>query len=186
MGKNEELKQAKERFLKKYETSPWDKEKAISNSIGAAVKHNKIYPSNKFPINLRKKVKSSWINFLRNLDEKVTETTSEEEYLLLIEELKKHLCISFRESGAQDNFIKICHSQKSISVYLKYRWCMGRIEPIHCPVDSIILKKIDWKGASWTSVDNINDHVRMIEAIRLFVQKENPELSIAEWELLNF
>ena len=182
----EKIEQAKKEFLEKYKTQKDETQKAISNSIKAALQHNKIYHDKNLANNIKTKVKKPWEDYLLNLSKTINDKKSETEYLEKILELKEKLKESFDKQRIPSNLIKICHAQKSISVYLKYLWCMGGFKPLHCPVDSIILKKINWRGENWTSVDNINNHVEMIEAIRLFVQKDSPELSIAEWELLNF
>jgi hypothetical protein len=81
---------------------------------------------------------------------------------------------------------KISHSQKSISVYAKYLWCIGLIsEPVFCPIDGIILRICGIEGA-WTQVDDIEIHKGYIADVNNFLKNNTKFRSIAEFELCQF
>lgn len=76
-------------------------------------------------------------------------------------------------------------AQKLINVYWKFLWLfnLSNHEPLHCPVDSIILGQLPapLKGYKWTQLDSIDEYRDIIEAIRAKAQAKNQ--SIALWEL---
>ena len=74
--------------------------------------------------------------------------------------------------------------QKLLNLTLKYLWCMDIIkEPLHCPVDSIVINKIKPKISDilWTELDSIDEYRFYINAIREIANNESK--SIAKWEL---
>jgi hypothetical protein len=76
-------------------------------------------------------------------------------------------------------------AQKLINLYLKYRWCLGQIPtPPHCPFDRIIISKIGlYNGViNWTEIDCPNTYRSLVEKAQI----KAGEMSIAEWELLEF
>ena len=79
-------------------------------------------------------------------------------------------------------------AQKFLNLALKYLWCIGEISaPFHCPIDSIIIKKIERanpavKFPKWTDFDCIDDYKRCISALREIAGSDK----IAEWELKNW
>ena len=78
-------------------------------------------------------------------------------------------------------------AQKLLNLQLKYLWCMGEIKtPPHCPVDSIILKKIKLKDrCNWTKIDSILRYEKVIKAITEQAIKDGYK-NIAEWELCKY
>lgn len=182
----EKIEQAKNRFLGRYKTQKNEIERAISNSIKAALQRNQIYHDKTLANKIKKAVKRPWEDYLQNMSQSIKGIKSESEYVKKISDLKGKLKESFESQGIPSDLIKICHAQKSISVFLKYLWCMGEGEPFQCPVDAKILRIVGWTGKNWTTIDDIEDHQKMIDHIRAFAKNKNPDLSIAEWELLEF
>jgi hypothetical protein len=85
-----------------------------------------------------------------------------------------------------NNRFRIGLAQKSLNLYLKYLWCLGRLdnEPPECPIDRIVLDKIGCphcKKINWTSIDTISEYSVAIEHASDAAQKNG--LSLAEWEL---
>ena len=94
--------------------------------------------------------------------------------------MNKQFARGFRPTG-----FRISHSQKSISVFLKHLWCMQHVPmPIECPIDFNILKTLPNNGrtVSWTKIDDIESHARMITALNNLAQP----MPLARWELLHF
>ena len=85
-----------------------------------------------------------------------------------------------------DGKYKIGTAQKLLNLQLKYLWCAGMSKkPPHCPVDSIILKQVKWKGRSWTKWKLIDEYK---QAIKMITEKSHSEGwdNIADWELCVF
>ena len=107
-----------------------------------------------------------------------TEKISED---LLIEKIL-HLVKKFNNQKFNFN---VGHSQKLITLLLKYYWCLGWLnnEPPHCPLDRIVLTeaniKEDGKTPSWTKMDSIEEYKKYIQKIKKVVGSK----SIALWEL---
>jgi hypothetical protein len=71
-------------------------------------------------------------------------------------------------------------AQKLLNLALKYHWCLGVIaEPPHCPVDRIVINKTNYKGRSWTKIEQRSEYRTIIEDIKRLAGRE----SLAEWEL---
>lgn len=70
--------------------------------------------------------------------------------------------------------------QKLLNLYLKYKWCLNLIPaPPHCPIDSIILKKINKEKIKWTKMSSVEEYKAIISEIK----KLSKNMNIAEWEL---
>ena len=56
-------------------------------------------------------------------------------------------------------------------------------KPIHCPIDSIVIKKLKPQKSDtyWTELDCIEEYRNYISAINILAKSQNT--SIAEWEL---
>lgn len=82
--------------------------------------------------------------------------------------------------------MRIGHAQKALNLYLKYLWCIGRTaEPPHCPIDSIILKKVPGHAQTrWTQLVAPAQYMQIIAAAK--EQASTKGLSLAEWELLEY
>ena len=88
-----------------------------------------------------------------------------------------------QEFGAvmKDGHFPIGVAQKSLNLYLKYLWCMGRIRtPPHCPFDSEVLREAEASGR-WTRLDDIGRYKLWVEKARSVAARTNSSLS--EWEL---
>lgn len=105
-------------------------------------------------------------------------------YIKLISGLRSTMNRDFSQYFCSTGF-RISHSQKSISVFLKHLWCMGRIPmPFQCPVDYTILKRLphERRPRAWTQIDDIELHKESISALS---QLAHPK-PLAVWELLSF
>ena len=79
----------------------------------------------------------------------------------------------------KDNRFRIGSAQKALNLYLKYLWCLGKMDiPPHCPIDGVILKDLKFDD-KWTELD-------CIEKYRHFIKKAKEKagsLPLARWEL---
>ena len=67
---------------------------------------------------------------------------------------------------------------------MKYLWCLGKVnKPPNCPIDRIIISKVDIKNPpNWTTLNNVTDYMSIIEKI---IENTNG-MDIADWELSVF
>jgi len=79
---------------------------------------------------------------------------------------------------------RIGTAQKALNLYLKYRWCIGKIPtPPHCPFDGQIISRLPGcRGISWTVLDS-EAHYRHLVAGAKAAAKGVP---LAVWELLTY
>ena len=82
------------------------------------------------------------------------------------------------------NEIKLGVVQKLLNLYLKYLWCLGKVcKPPHCPIDRIIISKLNIKNPpNWTTLNDIKDYMNIVNKIS---QNANG-INIADWELKAF
>ena len=175
------------KFLDRYNPSR-SLDMAIKNALNAALQHNKLYSPN-LPTNTRNEIKALWSDQLQKISGLYKTQRSLSEYEKDIVELQKEMnkkyAQYFRSDHKGGNGFRISHSQKSISIYLKYLWCLKLIEiPPCCPVDSIVLKLTDAEDKTWTFVNDIETHRNKFSYIEAKAKKTN--LSVAEWEIRNF
>jgi len=87
---------------------------------------------------------------------------------------KNDIDIKFREI-LEHKEIYFGRVQKIVNLYLKYRWvCFGEQRPIHCPIDSIILKELGLSNVYWTAM-TMAQYKTALAKIK--------STSIAEWEI---
>lgn len=183
--KTEELVELKKReFLKRFNV-----ERSIGTAkkkaLGAAFQRNKIY-SGEYNLNIRSKVRDTIYVFLDGITLKYSVVRTEDEYEKDVIDLKLHLN-NLIDSGI-DN-LKISHTQKILSVFLKHLWCLGKIPtPPQCPVDRNTLLLLYTKNTpSWTKIDKIEQYRFYINEIKKHITNSSDNsLSIAEWELIAF
>ncbi|MFZ2629617.1 MAG: hypothetical protein WAX67_12165 [Rugosibacter sp.] len=79
--------------------------------------------------------------------------------------------------------MKFGHAQKALNLYLKYLWCLGKLPmPPHCPIDSIILKKIPkFTQERWTQLDSAERYKSIIASAKAKAKEKG--LLLAAWEL---
>jgi len=83
----------------------------------------------------------------------------------------------------QGKRMRIGNAQKFLNLYWKVCWLLkkGTPKPIHCPFDSIIMKKLPKKvRVPWTQFDTIEEYKILVESVELKIGRHK---SIAEWEL---
>ena len=172
----------KEDFLNKY-NKPRTIEKALNESINAAIKRNPFY--NNVSHEEKKHIKDVWKEWLKTSAKKFAEEKwDEKKYEEEIENLKLYMKEKF---GLLINF-RISHAQKSIGVFFKHLWCLEKIPtPPQCPVDRVILTKAgaNYNERSWGKVDTIDQHRKKYSFIKKAANKAGFEHA-SEWELINF
>lgn len=164
-----------------------EKEKFLLNqlfnmTLAATVQRSMTYRKNT--------VEEDRVDFRRNLQallmslsEQYRKAVSEVAHCENIATLAKE--ITQKHGGVlHDRRFRIGSAQKALNLYLKYLWCLGRIEmPPHCPIDGIILNEIakntDYKKISWTKLDSITEYKEIIRKAKEVAGQS----SLSEWEL---
>ncbi len=186
---NDEAVIKKQYILKYNPTSTLDGAK--SSAISAAVQHNIVYARN-VPQNSRGKIRNYWGTHLEEIGAKFEKTVKLHEYENIIcnfqEKMNKKFPDEFNNGSKHGSMFRTSHAQKSIAVYIKILWCMGRIEePMICPVDRIILNKTNARHSNdiaWGYVNTIQEHGRKFGYIQEAAKAA--DMSVAKWELYIF
>lgn len=184
------IQENKIKFLEKYNPD-YSIKVAITNSIKAAVQHNILYSTN---TNLKDRagIRSYWSECLEEIGWEFRKDVQIKYYEEIILKFQKHMNLKFKHhfesDGRYASMFRVSHSQKSISVFVKYLWCMDKIdEPKICPVDRVILSQTGAKlkkDMTWCEVNSIEEHRRKFNYIAEAAKNNNS--SIANWELLKF
>jgi hypothetical protein len=184
------IQEMKTSFLNRYNQNRTI-EKALSSGVSAAVQHNSLYREGVRQV-AKPLFQESWKEQLISVSKKFEQTVEasayEEDILKLKQYINEKYSTLFRDTphpkyGYEAGF-RISHAQKSISVYLKHLWCMGKIpRPPQCPVDRIILKKagIKYPETNWAYVNSIEEHRG--EMCFLNNKAVIAGLHVADWEL---
>ena len=78
---------------------------------------------------------------------------------------------------------RVGNAQKFLNLYWKVAWLSKRtsIKPIHCPFDSIIMRKLPKNvRVPWTQFDTIEEYKALVEAAKETAGKKR---TIADWEM---
>jgi hypothetical protein len=150
-------------------------------TLAATTQRSRLY-ANSPSDQVRKIFHRSFRKKLESLSEAYAQTVREETHIRSIETLASSMSDQHAEI-LNGGHMRIGHAQKALNLYLKYLWCFGQIpEPPHCPIDSVILKRIPSFGAvRWTRIDSVADYMKVIGAARNEASQKN--MSLSQWEL---
>lgn len=163
---------------------------AIESAINSSIRRNPTYSTE--TTRLRKKeIADFWGKEIVKLSMKYFEKAqSEETFINDVLTLKKLVNNKYKSDlhNKISNGLRIAHCQKSLSVYLKYRWCQGDMvfEPPLCPIDRIVLVHCGRTDVAWTSLDDQGRFRSIIKALADTVKKHPCCNSVAQWELCVF
>lgn len=177
------------------------KGQAIDGAISSAVRECKnVYQAKG---NGRNEARKFWKEQLFVLGESYTANQVKHAYSEVVISLQKTIndkyATAFTDSG-----IRIAQCHKSLSVYLKWLWCLGIMEtvPPSCPFDRQIITKAikvlkesaghgkaeyqDFikvlnDNIAWSSLDSINKYKKILQALEKVGELNGS--SAAEWEL---
>ena len=173
------MENAQSKFLKSVNVE--NEIDALGNCVRAAFGRNRIYKKdiNQYRReNLRCDLKSELLLIAEPYRETIISEAKHEEN---IQELSNRLTKKHSAILKEDCF-KIGTSQKALNLFLKFLWCLGKLpgglEPVHCPLDGVILKKASIYKA-WTKLNEIEVYRKWITKIR---SKISPN-SLSSWEL---
>ena len=149
----------------------------LRNTIRAAFQRGNVYADNIIPRNkniLKDDIKTQ----LRNLSISYYNNVTEQQHIQNILFLSQNITENHNDILKENRF-RIGTAQKLLNVYIKFLWCLGEInEPIHCPIDGIVLRQID-DHQNWTEIDSIDDYREIISRLRAIIPNNE---TIAQWE----
>jgi len=118
---------------------------------------------------------------------KFTKRYPNEDYIKILNEFQKEINNSEYIDILNEKKITFGRVQKLLNLYLKYCWAFdfNKNEPPHCPIDSIILGKINWHDYSWSNPNfDVEKYKEAIDRCKKEAEKINK--SVAQWELYTF
>lgn len=167
MTTQQQMQDAMQSFLKKY-NKEHSVALALTSALKAATQRNALYT----PKIDRTQIRKYWKELLESIGEKYVTEQKEATFIDDVKCLKCKMNQRFdgyfdNNSGKYDREFRISHAQKSLSIYLKHLWCMGKImQPPLCPIDRTILKEVNPQNASWCYVNSpaiYQNHIKMIK-----------------------
>ena len=153
-------------------------------TLGATAQRSDLYASDLGEA-ARRPFQNSLRQSLETLAESYRKSVAESLHIANIQRLGDELSGKHSELLVSGR-MRFGHAQKALNLYLKYLWCLQKVEePPHFPVDSIILKKIPkFTTFRWTRMESSEQYVKIIEAAREQARRQN--LSLACWELREY
>lgn len=161
-----------------------DRNPHACRGLKAATGHVKFYADG-LTAQQRFFIKESWVAHMDILAEQYENVQTKETFLADVRELSRYMTEEYPDAFAEGCF-SFARAQKSLSVVLKYRWCLGRITmPPLCPVDRGVLRRLGapyntWK---WTEMTE-QQYLQVYDQLKVLA--DNQELSVAQMELLLF
>jgi hypothetical protein len=145
----------------------------------ASTQRNSIYKNGTDSKNKARFKKIILDEIMFNVITKYGSKVSEAEHVENIKRLKMFAQRKAKECSIEASY-NIGTAQKLLNVVLKFYWTAGFIvEPPHCPIDSIILKKLKLNKTKWTKIADIRVYKKIIKAIN----EIKGDRTIAVWEL---
>lgn len=170
------LKKAKDEFVR---NAHW------ADSIGSAFQRSYAYKKNT-NAELKRAFKAELFELVKKIElGYINQEVNEKAHLKNIHKLREFT----REYSDlfQKEVLKYGICQKLLNVYLKERWCAGKLskQPPHFPVDRLIQVKLKLKTLiNWTQIDSENEYMEIVNRVK--VAAEEKGLSLAEIELLAY
>lgn len=161
---------AKERFLS---------DELFSMTLAATVQRSSVYresAAEEGRVAFRRGLQNSLVRLAEQYHEPVPDAV----HCKNIEALAEELSAKHGDVLVNGRF-RIGSAQKALNLYLKYRWCLGRVAmPPHCPIDAVILARVHGCGdVRWTRLDSITQYEEVIRKAKAVAGKS----PLAEWEL---
>ena len=170
--------------------NPGDEDKAANVAINVSVSRNPTYSEN-ITDGDKQEIRKYWKSLLLAFYENHKQgNVSREDFLGYVATIQQSMNTRFPDkfqcnTKGYDNVFRLAHAQKSLSVFLKHLWCMGKMkEPPFCPIDGIILHEVLKKKGAWTKLNDNNTYDKYIKCVDDAAKKSN--MNVAEWEYINW
>ena len=158
----------------------------FSMTLAATAQRSHMYAS-RLSEKARKPLQKSLRAALESVAAKYTVNVSEKQHIRNITKLAAQLSRKHPTLLTKGR-MKFGHAQKALNLYLKYLWCLDKLPmPPHCPLDSIILKKIPgFTQERWTKLDSPERYELIIVAAKGKAKAKEKGLPLAVWELYEY
>lgn len=162
---------------------------ARKNSINAAINTRTTF----FNLDVSRELKDLFRMVLASKLDKFSKKYYKEQtkqiFLRDVQKLQNEINDRFRESNLffYDNGFTIGNSQKVLSVYLKYLWCLDIIPmPPVCPLDRVMLtiSQAPYNKRSWGKINSIDEYLEKYSYLEIAAKKR--KLPPPVFELLSF
>lgn len=170
--------------------NPGNEETAASVAINVSVSRNPTYSKN-ISASDKRYIREYWKSLLTDFYEKHKQgNVSKKEFFSYVDYIKQSMNSKFPDkfkcnTKGYDKMFRLAHAQKSLSVFLKHLWCMGKMkEPPFCPIDGIILHDVLKKEGIWTKLNDDETYKQYIDYV--VNAANNSNMSVAEWEYNNW
>lgn len=167
-----------------------DEREAAMLAINVSVSRNPTYSEN-ITGSDKREIRSYWQKLLLEFYEKHKQgNVGIKEFRSSVDTIKKDMNSRFPDkfqcnTKGYDNGFRLAHAQKSLSVFLKHLWRMGKMkEPPLCPIDGIILNDVLKKKGTWTKLNDTETYELYIGYVNDAANKSRK--SVAEWEYENW
>ncbi|MEP7377401.1 MAG: hypothetical protein ABI675_28620 [Chitinophagaceae bacterium] len=107
---------------------------------------------------------------------------NDRDHCKMIEKFSSNVSCRFSTIIHKKKF-RIGNAQKFLNLYWKVAWLSKTtsLKPIHCPFDSIIMKKLPKNvRVSWTQFDTIEEYKALVKAAK---ETGGKHRTIADWEM---
>jgi hypothetical protein len=156
---------------------PFLEEIAVQNAIQAALQRSRTYRTGNTDSG-KEKFRAALVKRLRQEAERYAERVSESEHYAALQRICDGISQECQDQLA-DGKLRYGIAQKAFNLYLKFLWKLGAVElPPHCPIDSIVLKKIT-NNIPYTRF-SIEDYKNAVEKLKQKAKARGMPLS--EWE----
>ncbi len=165
----------------------------LMNSMQGALQRANVYsdPTADTDPN-RRLLRDELAGLLREMVRKYSKTVTSEFHEQNIQKIADSLTSKFAASGIlRNDRFRIGIAQKVLNLYLKYLWCLGKVEtPPHCPFDygviaQLPLEQQERERLRWTELDRMEDYRALVDAGRRMIATTGHS-SLSEWELDEF
>ena len=154
---------------------------ALASTMIATAQRGYLYRKGVSPL-ARRQFQDALRRALQSLLPQYKVEVSHEQHCTNIKSVADNLSAVNKDTLADDEF-RIGSAQKALNLYLKFMWCLGRIErPPHCPFDFRVVSLIPGCKVKWTKLKTLGEYERLVSEAR----RVAGDLSLADWELVEY
>ena len=167
---------------------------AISAAVNTRSQKNPVYSLSRIERSIKAELVSFWKEKLVEYATNYIKEKKDSQYFITdVLKFQSDINKSFKDCFYNNEGIRIAQCQKSLSVYLKWLWCLGELkyEPPVCPIDRYVLSEcrrhsneaqraiIDKvnKDGGWGAINDPDTYEKLVAII------EDVSKSAAVWEL---
>jgi hypothetical protein len=169
-------------------TEVCSEEKAMRETLQATLKRNPTYAASAGDQAQRQPFRDRLAELVRECARQYTTVVDDGKHVDNIAQISSVLSSEFAPI-LRAGRCRIGTSQKALNLYLKYLWCLGKLDapPPHCPIDRNILQAAGIEG-KWTELDSCKEYMQWIGRLRECAKAKGygqlQEWELGEWNML--